>query len=223
MAAPLDGPLDDALDDRFTLARARDWLSGFHDRILARETLLTDLDAAIGDADHGTNMTRGVRAAIGQPEVSAAASLEALLRAAGMALVASVGGASGPLYGTFFLRCASSLGPAASVDAACLAAALRTGLNGIAERGRAAVGDKTLLDALAPAVAAFEAALANGEGLAQAAAQASAAADAGRDGTEPLQAHRGRAAYLGERSIGHVDPGATSMALLIEALAAALR
>lgn len=215
--------MDAAPDAPFTLARARDWLSGFHDRILASETLLTDLDSAIGDADHGTNMARGVRAVISQPEASAAPSLEALLRGAGMALVASVGGASGPLYGTFFLRCAGGLAAVDSVDAAVLAAALRLGLNGIAERGRASVGDKTLLDALAPAVAAFEVATAAGEGLAQAAARASAAADAGRDGTEPLQARRGRAAYLGERSIGHVDPGATSMALLIEALAAASR
>lgn len=209
--------------DPFTLPQARDWLSGFHDRVLAQETRLTDLDAAIGDADHGTNMARGLRAVIAQLQAAPPSSLEALLRTAGMALVASVGGASGPLYGTFFLRCATGLGPGSEADAASLAAALRRGCDGIAERGRAAVGDKTMLDALAPGLAAFEAALAAGEALAPAAARASAAADAGRDGTAPLLARRGRAAYLGERSIGHIDPGSASMALLLEALAAALR
>ncbi|MEB3199842.1 MAG: dihydroxyacetone kinase subunit DhaL [Synechococcaceae cyanobacterium] len=208
--------------DRFSLPQAQAWLRGFHDRVLAQESLLTELDAAIGDADHGTNMARGLRAVAARPELAAAPTLQALLRAAGMALVASVGGASGPLYGTFLLRCAGGLGPADSAAAADLAAALRLGLDGLAERGRASPGDKTMLDALSPAVSAFEAALADGASLDTAASLASAAAQAGRDGTAPLQARRGRAAYLGERAIGHLDPGAASMALLIEALAAAL-
>lgn len=206
----------------FSLDQALAWLAAYHGLVLAKETLLTDLDAAIGDADHGTNMVRGLRAVMAEIETTAPATLEALLRSAGMALVRSVGGASGPLYGTFFLRCASGLGPVAVADAAKLAAALRAGLAGIAERGRATVGDKTMLDALAPALDAFDAALAAGEPVGQAAAAATAAAALGRDGTGPMLARRGRASYLGERSIGPIDPGATSMALLIDSLAAAL-
>lgn len=206
----------------FSLAQALNWLEGFHSRVLAQEPWLTELDAAIGDADHGINMARGLRAVEAVLQTTSPPTFEALFRATGMALVRAVGGASGPLYGTFFLRCAAGLGPVTAADSDQLAAALRAGLNGVAERGRASEGDKTLLDALAPGLRAFETALGAGATLATAAAAASAAAVAGRDATGPLQARRGRASYLGERSIGAIDPGAASMALLLEALAAAL-
>lgn len=206
----------------FGLRQARAWLCLFQERVLAEETLLTALDAAIGDGDHGTNMARGLNAVVEGLEASAPDTLEALFRAAGLALVSAVGGASGPLYGTFFLRCAAALGPKPDVEGTQLAAALRAGLEGIVQRGKAAAGDKTLIDALHPGLEAFEAALSGGAPLRAAALAASTAAARGRDGTEPLIARRGRAAYLGERSIGHIDPGAASMALLLEALAAAL-
>ena len=139
-----------------------------------------------------------------------------------MTLVTSVGGASGPLYGTFFLRAATAVGDATSLDGAALLAALRAGLEGIVARGKAEAGDKTMYDALAPALAAFEAALGSGADVGAAARAAADAAAAGRDATEPLLALKGRASYLGERSVGHIDPGAASSALLLAALADAL-
>jgi dihydroxyacetone kinase-like protein len=139
-----------------------------------------------------------------------------------MTLVSTVGGASGPLYGTFFLRMATSIGDKPELDAAGFAAALRAGLDGVVARGKAAPGDKTMLDALIPAVDALDAALADGAGLRDALRAAADAADAGRDATIPLVARKGRASYLGERSAGHQDPGATSTALLLTAAAATL-
>ncbi len=138
-----------------------------------------------------------------------------LLKQVGMTLVRTVGGASGPLYGTFFLRMATSLGDgAASVPDEAFAKALRAGLDGVVARGKAEAGDKTMFDALAPAVDAVEAELARGSDLAAALAAGTVAADAGRDATTPMHARKGRASYLGERSVGHQDPGATSAALL---------
>jgi dihydroxyacetone kinase-like protein len=142
-----------------------------------------------------------------------------LLRQVGMTLVSKVGGASGPLYGTFFLRMAPALN-GTTVDGSAFAAALRAGLNGVVARGRAEAGDKTMFDALEPAVDALDAALAEGRTLADALRAATQAAEAGRDATGPLIARKGRASYLGERSVGHVDPGATSSALLVAATAA---
>jgi phosphoenolpyruvate---glycerone phosphotransferase subunit DhaL len=150
------------------------------------------------------------------------ASPAALFKQAGMTLISKVGGASGPLYGTMFLRMATSAASAQTLDGAALAAALRAGLDGVAARGKAVLGDKTMLDALGPAVDALDGALAAGQSLADALAASSSAADAGRDSTTPMLARKGRASYLGERSVGHQDPGATSMALLIGAAAATL-
>jgi dihydroxyacetone kinase-like protein len=141
----------------------------------------------------------------------------ALFKATGMTLVSTVGGASGPLYGTLFLRMAASAGDAETLDAAAFGAALRAGLGGVVARGKAEAGDKTMFDALAPACDAYDGAVADGAGLAAALAAAAQAADAGRDATIPLLARKGRASYLGERSVGHQDPGATSTALLIGA------
>jgi dihydroxyacetone kinase-like protein len=144
-----------------------------------------------------------------------------LLKKVGMTLVSTVGGASGPLYGTLFLRMATAAGERASLDAPEFAKALRAGLDGVVARGKAEAGDKTMFDALAPAVDALDGALASGASLAEALRAATAAAEAGRDATTAMLARKGRASYLGERSVGHQDPGATSVTLLVEAAAAA--
>lgn len=195
------------------------WVQEFAWLVRQNKQLLTDLDSAIGDADHGANMDRGLTAVIAtladgsvQP-----ATAGALLKRVGMTLVSTVGGASGPLYGTFFLRMAASAGDAAELDAGGFATALRAGLQGIVDRGKAAAGDKTMYDALTPACDALDQAVAEGASLTDGLTAASSAADAGRDATTPMLARKGRASYLGERSIGHQDPGATSVALLIAA------
>ena len=200
------------------------WIRRFAELVAEHREELTALDAAIGDADHGTNMDRGMTAVVGTlADDAPPATAGALLKQVGMTLVRTVGGASGPLYGTFFLRMAGPLGDdPAPVPPEAFAKALRAGLEGIVARGRAEAGDKTMFDALAPALDALDGALARGEGLAEALATASAAADAGRDATIPLHARKGRASYLGERSVGHQDPGATSAALLMAAAAQAL-
>ncbi|MET9452659.1 dihydroxyacetone kinase subunit DhaL [Streptomyces cinerochromogenes] len=170
---------------------------------------LTALDSAIGDADHGSNLQRGFRAVTAVLEKEAPDTPGAVLTLAGRQLISTVGGASGPLYGTLLRRTGKALGDAPEVDEEQLAEALRAGVDGVMKLGGAAPGDKTMIDALVPAVDA----LGNGFGAARAAAEEGAVA------TTPLQARKGRASYLGERSIGHQDPGATSSALLIAALA----
>ncbi|OIJ34731.1 MULTISPECIES: dihydroxyacetone kinase subunit DhaL [unclassified Microbacterium] len=199
-----------------------DWISRYREAVTAQRDWLTELDSAIGDADHGANMARGFTAAGEKLAATTPATIDELLKSVGMTLVSSVGGASGPLYGTFFLRMGMSAGAVTTLDGPALAAALRAGLEGIVARGKPEAGDKTMFDAMAPAVDAFDAALAGGADTAAAARAAAAAADAGRDATVPLVARKGRASYLGERSAGHLDPGAASTALLFEALAAAL-
>lgn len=196
------------------------WLTGFADRVAEQREYLTELDSAIGDADHGANMARGMAAVVEKAGQDPATTADALLKTAGMTLVSSVGGASGPLYGTFFLRMGASAGAVTELDAAALGAALRAGYEGILQRGKAEPGDKTMVDAMLPALDAYDAAAASGS-LGDALAAASAAAAQGRDATEPLVARKGRASYLGERSAGHIDPGSASTALLFEALAAA--
>jgi len=152
----------------------------------------------------------------------APATADELLKTVGMTLVSSVGGASGPLYGTFFLRMGMSAGAVDSLDGASLAGALRAGLDGIVARGKPEAGDKTMFDAMSPAVDAFDGALAGGASVSEAAHAAAVAAATGRDATLPLVARKGRASYLGERSAGHLDPGAASTALLFETLDAAI-
>ena len=204
-----------------TVDRLVAWLSAFRDAVHEHGAYLTELDSAIGDADHGANLIRGmdaVMAAVEPPPGNAGD----LLKKVGMTLVTSVGGASGPLYGTFFLRAATAVGDATVLDGPALLAALRAGLEGIVARGKAEAGDKTMYDALAPAMGAFEEALASGAEPGVAARAAADAAAAGRDATEPMLALKGRASYLGERSVGHIDPGAASSALLLAALADAL-
>jgi phosphoenolpyruvate---glycerone phosphotransferase subunit DhaL len=197
------------------------WLRSFADAVTDNADMLTTLDSAIGDADHGANMRRGMKAVVAKLDAAPDASPSTLLKTAGMTLVSTVGGASGPLYGTFFLRMAGALGTGESVGAADFAKALRAGVEGVVQRGRAEAGDKTMFDALAPALDALDAAIASGGGLAAALADATVAAEKGRDATESMVARKGRASYLGQRSVGHIDPGATSAAMLIAAAASA--
>ncbi|PVE97264.1 dihydroxyacetone kinase subunit DhaL [Microbacterium sp. TPD7012] len=199
-----------------------DWISRFRDAVTEKREWLTELDSAIGDADHGANMARGMSAVGEKLAAGAPATADELLKSVGMTLVSSVGGASGPLYGTFFLRMGMTAGAVDELDAAGLASALRAGLEGIVARGKAEAGDKTMFDAMAPAVDALDAAIAEGADLSSAARRATDAAAAGRDATEPLVARKGRASYLGERSAGHLDPGAASTAILFDTLSAAI-
>ncbi|WP_179279045.1 dihydroxyacetone kinase subunit DhaL [Actinomadura mexicana] len=193
------------------------WIRLTAERVSADAERLTRLDAAIGDGDHGLNLDRGFRAAV--EALPGDVPPGKVLIAAGRAVVSKTGGASGPLYGTALRRAGKVLGDAADVDAAALGAALRAALGGVQDLGKAAEGDKTMVDALAPAVAAYEAALADGSGLAGCARAAAEAAAKGAEGTVPMRARKGRASYLGERSEGHMDPGASSTALLLETLA----
>jgi dihydroxyacetone kinase-like protein len=198
------------------------WVREFARLVAENKDLLTTLDSAIGDADHGTNMDRGMAAVTAALTENTPASAAALLKLVGMKLVSTVGGASGPLYGTAFLRMAAAAGEVPSLDGGSFAKALRAGLDGVVARGKAEAGDKTMYDAYAPAVDALDAALAAGGSLPEALRAAWAAAEAGRDATTPMLARKGRASYLGERSVGHQDPGATSVTLLIQAAATAV-
>jgi dihydroxyacetone kinase-like protein len=199
-----------------------DWVTRFGTAVTEKRDWLTELDSAIGDADHGANMARGMSAVGEKLAAGTPSTVDELLKTVGMTLVSSVGGASGPLYGTFFLRMGMAAGPVAELDGPGLAAALRAGLEGIVARGKAEAGDKTMFDAMAPAVDAMDAALAGGSSVADAAWAAADAAVAGRDATLPLVARKGRASYLGERSAGHLDPGAASTAILFDTLAATI-
>ncbi|WP_022882983.1 dihydroxyacetone kinase subunit DhaL [Gryllotalpicola ginsengisoli] len=200
------------------IAELTAWLRRFRELVGGNRGYLTELDSAIGDADHGANMDRGMAAVVAKLEETPAETADDLFKRTGMTLVSTVGGASGPLYGTFFLRLGTSLGAVAEADATAFGAALRAGLEGVVQRGKAEAGDKTMYDALAPALEAYDGAVAGGSSLAEAAHAALEAAAAGRDATVPLVARKGRASYLGERSAGHLDPGATSATLLFQAL-----
>jgi dihydroxyacetone kinase-like protein len=178
---------------------------------------LTQLDSAIGDADHGVNMQRGFTAVAAALDGYEAASVGGVLVKAGTTLISSVGGAAGPLYGTFFRTAGKQL-TAPAADGEHLAAALGAGLLGVQKLGAAAPGDKTMVDALAPALAVFDDEVRAGNDTAAAAVKAADAAEAGMRGTIPMQARKGRASYLGARSVGHQDPGATSTTLIFRAL-----
>lgn len=180
---------------------------------------LVELDRAIGDADHGENMDRGFRAVTSKLDTAQPETPGAALKLVASTLISTVGGASGPLYGTAFLRAAAAVGEAAELDGPAVATALRAGLDGVVARGKAAVGDKTMVDVLSPAVEAAKAAADEGAGAAQVLATAAEAARTAADETAPLVARKGRASYLGDRSAGHVDPGARSTALLLSAFA----
>lgn len=199
------------------------WMRECSAAIAAQKDYLTQLDAAIGDADHGVNMTRGFAAVESKmDELDGGTPPGKLLVAAGQTLVSTVGGASGPLWGTALRRAGKAMGEAEQVDAAMLAEALQAAVAGVVELGAAQPGDKTMVDALQPAVDALRAGVDGGGSLPQTLAEATAAAEQGMRETVPMLARKGRASYLGERSIGHQDPGATSAALIVAALERAL-
>jgi dihydroxyacetone kinase-like protein len=201
------------LDGGFVVRWLREAAMDIHDQ----RDYLTQLDAAIGDADHGINMDRGFAAAL-ERVADAAGAPGDLLEAAGTTLVLSVGGAAGPLYGSAIRQMGRALDGSERFDAEDLLVLLRAALEEVQRLGAAQVGDKTIVDALSPAIDAFERGLRSGEDLGGAAGRASAAAEEGMRSTVPLQARKGRASYLGPRSVGHQDPGATSTALLFAAL-----
>ena len=194
------------------------WLQAIGHVMEANKEFLTQLDAAIGDADHGINMERGFKKVNSQLSTIADKDIGSIFKSTGMALISSVGGASGPLYGTLFLRAGTVASGKHELNTTELAGVLKAGLSGVIERGKAQVGDKTMVDALTPAVKAFEQAAEDGVGIAEALGQTVAAAEQGMKDTIPLIARKGRASYLGERAIGHQDPGATSVYLIIKAL-----
>jgi len=199
------------------------WMGEIAAAVRAESEYLTQLDAAIGDGDHGINMNRGFDA-VGKALAVQDGNLPPgqLLTIAGKTLVSTVGGASGPLWGTAFRRAGRALGDTESFDGAALVAALDAGVDGVVDLGATAPGDKTMVDALRPAVDALREGLEAGAPLDSALAAAAAAAEEGARATVPMQARKGRASYLGERSIGHQDPGATSAALIVRALERAI-
>jgi phosphoenolpyruvate---glycerone phosphotransferase subunit DhaL len=196
----------------------RAWVVAAAGAVEEQRDHLTQLDAAIGDADHGINLARGFTAVLGALESAAPATPGAVLTLTGSTLISKVGGAAGPLYGVAFRRAGKALGDAADVDLPALGAALEAALAGVQQLGAAREGDKTMVDALAPAAGAFSKAIAEGASEADALTALADAAQAGAAATISMQALKGRASYLGPRSVGHEDPGAASTALILAAL-----
>ncbi|MUG93797.1 dihydroxyacetone kinase subunit L [Scytonema sp. UIC 10036] len=195
-----------------------EWLQHFTDEIEKNKDYLTELDAAIGDADHGINMDRGFKKVISQLPTVADKDIGSLLKTVSMTLISSVGGASGPLYGTLFLRASTAVTGKEELSDRDLLAMLQAGLDGVVQRGKAQLGDKTMLDVLSPAIAAFQQAISEGKNSIQGMQEAVAAGERGMGDTTPMLAKKGRASYLGERSVGHQDPGATSSYLMLKSL-----
>ncbi|HDD24633.1 MAG TPA: dihydroxyacetone kinase subunit L [Chloroflexi bacterium] len=183
------------------------------------KTFLTELDAAIGDADHGINMDRGFQSVLKKLPSVEDKDVGTILKTVGMALVSSVGGAGGPLYGTAFMQAGMAVAGKYELDSTDVLSALEAALKGVIMRGKANLGDKTMVDAITPAVNAMREALTNGANITEALQKATEAAEQGMQDTIPMLAKKGRASYLGERSIGHQDPGATSSYLLIRTMA----
>jgi len=207
-----------ALDTNWVKA----WMTAAAAVIAEHKHELNTLDREIGDGDHGENMDRGMRAVVDAlGKLPDDATPNAAFRSIAMTLISTVGGASGPLYGTAFLKAGDPIGDATEIDAATLVAVLAAARDGIVSRGKAEVGDKTMIDAWTPAVDAARAAQEAGASAADVLREAADAAEAGAVATEPLVARKGRASYLGERSAGHRDPGAQSTALLLRAAAEA--
>jgi len=203
----------------------RAWITSAAEVIEANRDHLTQLDAAIGDADHGINLARGFTVVLGALDAApkAPATPGAILTMTGNTLISKVGGASGPLYGMAFRRAGKSLGDAADVDLPALSAALDAALAGVQQLGAAREGDKTMVDALAAATRAFSKAIAEGASQDDALDCLAEAAEAGAEATISMQALKGRASYLGPRSVGHEDPGAVSTALILSSLRDAAR
>jgi phosphoenolpyruvate---glycerone phosphotransferase subunit DhaL len=203
-----------------TSTAVRDWIRAYADEVAEHRVELVQLDTAIGDGDHGTNMDRGMRKAVEKLDGVEGEDLGALLKAVGMALVSSVGGAAGPLYGTLFLQMGTASAGRDTLDLAGWTGALEAGVKGVQARGKAEPGDKTMVDALLPALDELRAAADDGAGLGDALRRSADAAAEGMRATAPLEARKGRASYLGPRSVGHQDPGATSSYMLLDVAAA---
>jgi dihydroxyacetone kinase-like protein len=197
------------------------WIRRFAAEVEEHRAELVRLDTAIGDGDHGTNMDRGMRKVLERLDGDEGGDIGASLKAVGMALVSSVGGAAGPLYGTLFMQMGGATGGADSLGVGGWADALEAGLRGVQARGKAEPGDKTMIDALTPALEELRRAEAEGVDVAEATRRSAAAAEEGMKATIPMEARRGRASYLGPRSVGHQDPGATSSYLLLRSAAEA--
>jgi len=197
-----------------------DWMKRFAAEVAENRSYLTKLDGAIGDGDHGTNMDRGMKKALEKLDATETDDIGAELKTVGMALVSSVGGAAGPLYGTLFLQMGQATAGKSELDLAGFTDALDAGIQGVIKRGKAEPGDKTMLDALGPALESLRSA--GDDDIAGALSRAAEAAREGMEATVPLVARKGRASYLGERSAGHQDPGATSSHLLLKTVAEAV-
>lgn len=210
------------MTDAVTTAALTEWIRRAAATLSKNADYLTQLDSAIGDADHGTNMNRGFAAVTAKLDASAPGDIPALFKTVGMTLISSVGGASGPLYGTLFLEMGKNSPAGGEMSAADLETALRAGVAGVVARGHAEAGDKTMIDAWEPALEALSASVASGGSAAEAVTAAAEAAKKGSDATEPLVARKGRASYLGERSAGHIDPGSVSATILLRTLGEAL-
>lgn len=211
------------MGQEISITQLRRWLLTYAERVIENEDHLTELDTAIGDADHGVNMRRGMgKLRERLREEMPSDDIGVFLRSVAMTLIGGVGGAAGPLYGTFFLRAATSPTNGRSVDLAQLTQMFRYGLDGLQQRGKAQADDKTMIDAIQPAVEAMEAALAAHQSAAVVLAAARQAAHLGMKHTIEIEAKKGRASYLGPHSIGHQDPGATSAYLLFETAAEVL-
>jgi dihydroxyacetone kinase-like protein len=201
-----------------TKAQILQWLQAVAVILEENKDYLTELDAAIGDADHGINMNRGFRKVVSQLPSVADEDIGSILKTVSMTLISNVGGASGPLYGTMFLRLSTVTTGKQNLNAQDMVAFFQAAIDGIVQRGKANLGDKTMLDALSPAADAFKQAINGGDNTLGALQQAVAAAEDGMQSTIPLVAKKGRASYLGERSRGHLDPGATSTYLMLKTL-----
>lgn len=195
------------------------WVRSFADVIAENKEYLTQLDSAIGDADHGINMNRGMQAVLGKIDGVGDGDIGTLLKTVGMTLVSTVGGAGGPLYGTLFLQFGTASAGKADLEPADWAVALEKGVEGVQMRGKAEPGDKTMVDALIPARDAFRQSVQDGASFEDALRRSAEAAEEGMKATIPWVARKGRASYLGERSAGHQDPGATSSYLLLKTAA----
>ncbi len=216
------GGVNEETSETITASGLKAWIGRYADVIAENRAELSKLDTAIGDGDHGTNMDRGMRKAVEKLDALGEADVGVVFKTVGMALVSSVGGAAGPLYGTLFLQMASASGDKAELDLAGWKEALQSGVKGLQARGKAQANDKTMVDALLPALEALEAAASEGAGLGDALERSADAAEQGMKATIDLEARRGRASYLGPRSVGHQDPGATSTHLLLRSAAEAL-
>lgn len=194
------------------------WLQSVAVVLEKNKEYLTELDAAIGDADHGINMNRGFQKVITQLPSVADKDIGSILKTVSMTLISSVGGASGPLYGTLFLKASTAVAGKEELSSEDMVALLQAAVDGVVQRGKANLGDKTMLDALSPAADAFKQAIANGTTTVEALQQAVSAAEQGMKDTIPLVAKKGRASYLGDRSANHPDPGATSTYLILKTL-----